>query len=178
MKTGRRADAKGRRRQARRPGARLHAAAAASAACQVRRHAAGLVAGQPVGRGSPVSAKPLINVSPMRSQLAAVSAIKILLVGVERLILAPQLPQEIASFLTKTVTIFSVCCPHFWQRIRSIVQSDVENFMKRAQGEVPDLASPSVIKKIELLGNLDRATSLNRCRWLPYWLQHRCSRRG
>jgi hypothetical protein len=57
----------------------------------------------------------------MRSQFAAVSAIKILLVGVERLILAPQLPQEIASFLIKTVTIFSVCCPHFWQRIRSIV---------------------------------------------------------
>ena len=44
----------------------------------------------------------------MRSQLAAVSAIKILLVGVERLILAPQLTHAIASFLTKTVTIFSV----------------------------------------------------------------------
>ena len=66
----------------------------------------------------------------MWSQLAAVSAIKILLVGVERLILAPQFPQGIASFPTKTVTIFSVCCPHFWQRIRSMVQSDVENFMK------------------------------------------------
>ena len=79
--------------------------------------------------GASVSAKPFINASPMRSQLAAVSAIKILLVGVERLILAPQLPQEMASFLTKTVTIFSVCCLHFWQRIRSIVQSEVENFI-------------------------------------------------
>ena len=82
-----------------------------------------------------MSAKPLINASPTRSQLAAVSAIKILLVGVERLILAPQLPQEIASFLTNTVTIFSVCCPHFWQRIRSIVQSEVEKFIKQARGK-------------------------------------------
>jgi hypothetical protein len=96
---------------------------------EVRRHAAGLVAGQPLVDGSPVSAKPLINTSPMRSQFAAVSAIKILLVGVERLILAPQFPQGIASFLTNAVTIFSAGCPHFWQRIRSIVQSAVENFI-------------------------------------------------
>jgi len=89
-----------------------------------------------------VSAKPLINASPMRSQLAAVSAIKILLVGVERLILAPQLPQGIASFLTNTVTIFSVCCPHFWQRIRSIVQSEVEKFIKQARGKCSNGASP------------------------------------
>jgi len=98
--------------------------------------------GQPLGDRAPVSAKPLINASPMRSQLAAVSAIKILLVGVERLILAPQLPQGIASFLTNTVTIFSVCCPHFWQRIRSIVQSEVEKFIKQARGKCSNGASP------------------------------------
>jgi len=106
----------------------------------VRRHAAGLVLRQPCGGGASASAKPLINASPMRSQLAAVSAIKILLVGVERLILAPQLPQEIASFLTKTVTIFSVCCPHFWQRIRSIVQSAVEKFIYEARRGTPQFS--------------------------------------
>jgi len=86
------------------------------------------------GEGGPASAKALIIAAPTRSQLAAVSAIKILLVGVERLILAPQLTQAIASFLTKTVTIFSVCCPHFWQRSRSMVQSAVEKFIKPAPG--------------------------------------------
>ena len=86
------------------------------------------------GEGEPASAKALIIAAPTRLQLAAVSAIKILLVGVERLILAPQLTQEIASFLTKTVTIFSVCCPHLQQRIRSIVQSAVEKFIKPASG--------------------------------------------
>ncbi len=60
---------------------------------EVRRHAPRLVLRQLCGDGASASAKPLINASPMRSQLAAVSAIKILLVGVERLILAPQLPQ-------------------------------------------------------------------------------------
>ncbi len=89
-----------------------------------------IVLGQPLGGRASASAKPLSNASPMRSQLAAVSEIKNLLVGVERLILAPQLAHGIASFLTKTVTICSVCCPHFWQRIRSIVQSEVENFIK------------------------------------------------
>jgi hypothetical protein len=63
------------------------------------------------GEGGPASVKALIIAAPTRSQLAAVSAIKILLVGVERLILAPQLTQGIASFLTKTVTTFSVCLP-------------------------------------------------------------------
>jgi len=98
-----------------------------------RRHAAGLVLTQSLGDGAPGSAKLLINVSPMRSQLAAVSVIRILLVGVERLILAPQFPQGIASFRIKTVTIFSVCCPHLWQRIRSIVQSAVEKFIYQAR---------------------------------------------
>jgi hypothetical protein len=88
---------------------------------------------QSLGGGAPGSAKLLINVSPMRSQLAAVSVIRILLVGVERLILAPQFPQGIASFRIKTVTIFSVCCPHLWQRIRSIVQSAVEKSIYQAR---------------------------------------------
>jgi hypothetical protein len=92
------------------------------------------ILGQSRDDGVPVSAKASIIAAPMRSQLAAVSAIKILLVGVERLILAPQLTQGIASFLTKTVTIFSVCCPHLQQRIRSIVQSAVEKFIKPARG--------------------------------------------
>jgi hypothetical protein len=73
--------------------------------------------------------KPFINASPTRAQLAAVSEIKSLLIGVDRLILAPQLPQGMASFRTSTVTIFSVCCAHFGQRIRRIVRSDVENFI-------------------------------------------------
>jgi hypothetical protein len=38
------------------------------------------------------NSKPFINASPTRAQLAAVSAIRILLVGDERLILAPQVP--------------------------------------------------------------------------------------
>src|SRR5436189_5158960 len=76
-----------------------------------------------------------INFSPTLAQLAAVSEIKILLVGVERLILTPQLAQIIASFLTSRVTIFSVCCAHLEQRIRRIVRSAVENFI-----EFPDSA--------------------------------------
>jgi len=71
-----------------------------------------------------------INFSPTLTQPAAVSEIKSLLVGVERLILAPQLAQIIASFLTSTVTIFSVCCAHLEQRIRRIVRSAVENFIQ------------------------------------------------
>ncbi len=83
-----------------------------------------------------------------------------------------------ASFLAKTVTIFSVCWPHFWQRIRSIVQSDVENFMKRAQGEVPRFGiSPNVTKKIEFLGNLDR-TSLLTDVPVAAIIQHHCSRKS
>lgn len=70
-----------------------------------------------------------INFSPTVAQLAAVSEIKSLLVGVERLILAPQLAQIIASFLTSSVTIFSVCCAHLEQRIRRMVRSAVENFI-------------------------------------------------
>ncbi len=107
---------------------------------EVRCHAAGLVLTQSLGDGAPGSAKLLINVSPMRSQLAAVSAIRSLLVGVERLILAPQLPQGIASFRIKTVTIFSVCCPHLWQRMRSIVQSAVEKFIYQARRGTPQFS--------------------------------------
>jgi hypothetical protein len=83
---------------------------------------------------------PLINVSPIRLQLAAVSAISILLIGVERLILAPQLLQAIASLRTRMVTSFSVCWWHFWQRIRRIVRSEVENFMRRTAGQGPQMA--------------------------------------
>src|SRR5260370_40208200 len=71
-----------------------------------------------------------INFSPTLAQLAAVSEIKSLLVGVERLIRAPQLAQIMASFLTSKVTIFSVCCAHLEQRIRRIVRSAVENFIQ------------------------------------------------
>ena len=53
-------------------------------------HAVNLILRQPRVTKRPSSANSLIKVSPMRSQLATVSAIKILLVGVERLILAPQ----------------------------------------------------------------------------------------
>src|SRR5580698_8390076 len=84
----------------------------------------------------PTNSKPFINASPTRAQLAAVSAIRILLVGVERLILPPQVPQGIASLRTKTVTIFSVCCPHFAQRIRRIVRSEVENFISWTRDKI------------------------------------------
>ncbi len=53
-------------------------------------HAVNLILRQPRVTRRPSSANSLINVCPMRSQLATVSAIKILLIGVERLILAPQ----------------------------------------------------------------------------------------
>ena len=73
--------------------------------------------------------RPLSSASPMRAQLVAVSAIRILLVGVPRLILAPQDEHGMESLRTSTVTSFSVCCPHFWQRILRMVRSAVENFI-------------------------------------------------
>jgi hypothetical protein len=87
-----------------------------------------------------------INFSPTLAQLAAVSEIKSLLVGVERLIRAPQLAQIIASFLTSTVTIFSVCWAHLEQRIRRIVRSAVENFI-----QFPNCA----VQYVKQLANLD-----------------------
>ena len=115
---------------------------------RVRGQAPHAIVGQSRGEGGPASAKALIIAAPTRSQLAAVSAIKILLVGVERLILAPQLTQAIASFLTKTVTTFSVCWPHFWQRIRSMVQSAVEKFIKPDPGaKCPNMDRPKPYPK-------------------------------
>lgn len=111
----------------------------------------------PIQTASPSRFKPLINASPTRAQLAAVSAIKILLVGVERLILPPHVLQAMASLRTKIVTIFSVCCPHFWQRIRRMVRSEVENFMARMP------TAPGIVAaKVKLFDHLQTVPAAKR----------------